>query len=367
MLAGTLGRWLDENYGFEQRMAASRSALGFDEANWNALAELGVLGLNVPGDYDGLGGSPTDSYVVMQALGRALVVEPYASTAAVAAGLLARAGSGAQRREHLPAIVAGERRFALAALEPQGRFDLHHVGTIARTNGAGFVIDGRKAVVLDGDSAHWLIVSARVTDAAAGGRGIGLFLVPATARGVTRRGFPTIDGRRSAEIEFAGVSVDGSAMIGDALNGLGLLEWAVDRSIAALCAEGVGAMEKLLELTIEHLRARRQFGQPIGKFQALQHKVADMATALDQARSMALLAAARIDVPDPLDRRRALSAAKAIVGRAGRTVGQAAVQLHGGMGMTDEYPVGHFFKRLTCIDLSWGNFEHHVERYGALL
>jgi alkylation response protein AidB-like acyl-CoA dehydrogenase len=221
--------------------------------------------------------------------------------------------------------------------------------------------------VPSGDSAHTLIVSARTAGGAADTDGITLFLVDSSAPGVTIRGFPTIDGLRAAEVILSGVEVSSEAILGTAGAGFELLEFGVDQGIAALCAESVGAMERLLELTTEHLRTRRQFGQPIGSFQALQHRVAEMATAIEQARSIALLAASRADHPERLERRRAMSAAKALVGRAGRFVGQQAVQLHGGMGMTDELAVGHYFKRLTCIDVTWGNAEHHVELYGQLL
>jgi alkylation response protein AidB-like acyl-CoA dehydrogenase len=194
-----------------------------------------------------------------------------------------------------------------------------------------------------------------------------LFLVDATAPGLTIRGFPTIDGLRAAEVTLAGVEVCSEAILGPLDAGFELLEFGVDQGIAALCAESVGTMERLLELTLEHLRTRQQFGKPIGSFQALQHRVADMATAIEQARSVALLAASRAGHPERLERRRGMSAAKAMMGRAGRLVGQQAVQLHGGMGMTDEFAVGHYFKRLTCMDVTWGNVEHHVELYGDLL
>ena len=197
--------------------------------------------------------------------------------------------------------------------------------------------------------------------------GLSLFVVDAKTPGVAIQGFPTIDGQRAAEIELREVKVPAGALLGELGAGFAPLEWAVDRAIAALCAEAVGAMEKLLELTAEYLRTRKQFGQPIGRFQVLQHRIADMAVALEQSRSMALLAAARIDDPNRIERRRAVSAAKAMIGRSGRFVGQQAVQLHGGMGMTDEMPIGHYFKRLTAIDMSWGNVEHHVELYGELL
>ena len=219
-------------------------------------------------------------------------------------------------------------------------------------------------MVIHGDTANQLIVSARTSDDRAV---ISLFVVDAGAPGVHLRGYPTIDGQRAAEIEFRDVQLQSTALLGSPQDGAALLESAVDRGIAALCAEAVGAMERLLELTAEHLRSRKQFGQPIGQFQALQHRIADMAIALEQSRSVAVLAAARIDSQDRVERRRAVSAAKAMVGRCGRLVSHWAVQLHGGMGMTDDVPVGYYFKRLTAIDCMWGNAEHHVELYGDLM
>lgn len=366
MLADSVSRWLDAHYDFEARRRLLQSG-ELSARNWAQLADLGLLGLNVPQDEGGLGGTPVETLIAMQAFGRALLVEPFVETAVEAASLLARAGSAQQRRTFLPQLVEGSRRFALASLEAESRFDLADIRSTAVARGSGFVLDGRKSIVLHGDTAHALIVAARTSGDVREQEGITLFLVDAGASGMTIRGFPTFDGRRAAEVSLSGVTVGSDAVIGDVGGGYELLEWTVDRGIAALCAEGVGAMEKLMELTAEHLRSRRQFGQPIGNFQALQHRAADMLIAIEQARSMALLAAARVDDPDRDTRRKALSAAKFTVGRSGRFVGQQAVQLHGGMGMTDEMPVGHYFKRLTAIDMTWGNVEHHLELYGDLL
>jgi alkylation response protein AidB-like acyl-CoA dehydrogenase len=366
MLADAVGRWIDKVYGFDSRRTLAASSI-LSEQNWAGLAELGVLGINVPQEWGGLGGTPVETLIVMQAFGRALLVEPFAQTAVIAARLLSLAGSAAQKEVILPEIAAGARRLALATLEPQARFDISQIGTVAKRRGGGYTLEGHKAVVPNGDCAHTLIVSARTAGGANDTSGITLFLVDSSAPGVTIRGFPTIDGLRAAEVALSGVEVCSEAILGSADAGFELLEFGVDQGIAALCAESVGTMERLLELTTEHLRTRRQFGQPIGSFQALQHRIADMATAVEQARSMALLAASCADHPERLVRRRGMSAAKAMVGRAGRFVGQQAVQLHGGMGMTDELAVGHYFKRLTCIDVTWGNAEHHVELYGELL
>jgi alkylation response protein AidB-like acyl-CoA dehydrogenase len=366
MLADTVTRWLDAEYDLESRRRfAAQETLCQD--NWSRLTELGLLGLNIPEEHGGLGATPVETLIVMQAFGRGLLVEPFLSTAVVAAKLLSGADAGAQHGVVLKGIAEGLHRVSLAALEPGARFDLADIRTSAVESGGDYVLNGRKAVVLHGDSARSLIVSARTSCGQRDREGITLFLVDASLHGVTVRGFPTIDGQRAAEVELSNVAVSPVAIIGQRGFGYEPLEWAVDAGIAALCAEAIGVMEKLMEFTAEHLRTRKQFGQPIGRFQALQHRVADMQTAIEQARSMALLAAARADHPDRIARRKALSAAKAMVGRAGRFVGEQAVQLHGAMGMTADLAAGWYFKRLTCIDMTWGNAEHHVEIYGDLL
>jgi alkylation response protein AidB-like acyl-CoA dehydrogenase len=366
LLKDAVGRWLDEVYSFPTRRTLAASPL-VSEQNWTGLAELGALGINVAEQWGGLGATAVETLIVMQEFGRVLLVEPFAQTAVIAARLLSRVGTAAQKATILPAIAAGTRRLALAPLEPRARFDLAQVETLAERRGGAYVLNGHKAVVPGGDSAHTLIVSARTAGDACDPYGISLFLVDASAPGVTVRSFPSIDGLRTAEITLSDVEVSKDAILGEQDAGFEALEFGVDQGIAALCAESVGAMERLLELTTEHLLTRRQFGQPIGSFQALQHRLADMATAIEQARSMALLAASVTDHPERRERRRGISAAKAMAGRAGRFVGQQAVQLHGGMGMTDELAVGHYFKRLTCIDVTWGNVAHHIALYGDLL
>ncbi|MDR2188101.1 MAG: acyl-CoA dehydrogenase [Azonexus sp.] len=365
MLADTVGRFVDKDYDFETRRNLSRSAAGFSEDNWKLFGELGLLALNVPEEFGGMGGGAVETLIVMEAFGRGLVVEPYLPTAVVVAGLIAHAGSTAQKEKLLGAIANGSRRFALAALEPQGRFDLWNVETKAVSSDKGFVLNGRKSVVSGGGSAASFIVSARTAGISTDQQGISLFLVDAGAIGVTVKDFPTIDGLRAAEVMFDNVTVTADALIGVLDGGYPILDAAIDCGIAALCAEAVGAMSKLIEITAEYLRTRKQFGKPIGSFQALQHRAADMLIALEQSRSAALMAAAKLDAVDATERRAAVSAAKTIIGHAGRSIGQAAIQLHGGMGMTDELAVGYYAKRLVSIDLTWGNSEHHVERYAS--
>ena len=371
MLADTVARFVQSEYDFEARRkrleASRRQAPGYSPALWSQLADLGLFALNVPEAHGGIGAGPVETMIVMQELGRGLVLEPFVTTGVIAPRLIATHGTAAQKDRYLAAIAAGQQRLALAVLERGSRFDLDEVATTARPVADGWILDGAKSVVLHGDSAEWLIVTARTRAAPAAPEGITLMLVDARATGVTATGFPTIDGQRVAEVRFDGVHVGEEGVIGEVGRGLPLAEWAVDQGLAALAAEAVGAMDRLTELTCEHLATRRQFGQPIGRFQALQHRAADMRIAVEQARALALMAAARVDSPDAVERRRAASAAKAMAGRSGRFVGEQATQLHGGMGMTDEMACGHYFKRLTAIDMTWGDSDHHVERYGELL
>jgi alkylation response protein AidB-like acyl-CoA dehydrogenase len=367
MLADTVERFVADSYSLDVRRQLAASEGGFSEEYWQQFADMGLLGLVVPEQYGGLGSSAVETLIVMQALGRGLVLEPYWSTAVVAARLLAVSGSADQKVHWLPAIADGSRRLALATFEPQARFDLPNIRSRAEATPTGYVLNARKAVVLHAGGADALIVSARTGGDDSDRRGISLFLIDAKAPGVGIESFPNIDAQRSAEVTLCDVAVGADGVIGQVGAGLEPLEYAVDVGLAALCAEAVGCMEQLIAITAEHLRARRQFGRAIGTFQALQHRIAEMAVATEQARSAALLAAAHLDDVDPAARRRAVSAAKAMIGRSGRTVGQSAVQLHGGMGMTDELAVGHYFKRLTCIDLTWGNSDHHTELFGGFL
>jgi alkylation response protein AidB-like acyl-CoA dehydrogenase len=371
MLADTVGRFVDAEYGFESRRKRLASlppgSPGFSEALWRQLADMGLFALNVPEAHGGIGGGPVEAMIVMEALGRGLVVEPYITTGVIAPRLLAAHGSEAQKDRFLHQIAEGKARFALAVLEPRGRYDLHDVHTRAQRVGDGWRLDGAKSVVLHGDSADWFIVTARTWPGTTGTEGLTLFLVDATAAGVSVQGFPTIDGQRCAELRLDAVAVENTLVVGAVDQGLALAEWALDQGLASLAAEAVGSMDRLTELTCEHIATRKQFGVAIGTFQVLQHRAADMRIAVEQTRALALMAAAHVNGSDRALRRRAASAAKAMAGRNGRYVGQQATQLHGGMGMTDEMPCGHYFKRLTAIDMTWGNAEHHVELYGDFL
>jgi alkylation response protein AidB-like acyl-CoA dehydrogenase len=360
-LRDTLARYIAKDYPFEARRALAKSAEGFSREHWKQFAELGLLALPFPEDFGGLNGNAVDTMLVMEAFGRGLVLEPYLSAVVVAGHLIRDAGSAAQKEALLPAIAGGERMLALAHYERGARYEVSRVDTAAKADGSGWKLTGAKGVVLGGGSADQLIVSADT------GKGLSLFLVDARAKGVAVRNYMTQDGARAAEIALANVAVGADALVGPEGGALPIVERALDYGIAALCAEAVGIMAALDEATLEYLKTRRQFGQPIGRFQALQHRMVDMVIATEQARSMAMMAAVKADSPDAAERRRALSAAKAYIGRQARFVGQQAVQLHGGMGVVDELNVSHYFKRLTMIGLTFGDTDHHLGLFSDTL
>jgi alkylation response protein AidB-like acyl-CoA dehydrogenase len=299
--------------------------------------------------------------VIMEEFGRALVVEPYLQTVVIAGACLAR-GAPALAGEHLPAVAAGERIIAFAQSEPGGRYNLADVQTQAKRDGAGFTLDGRKAVVIGAPLADHLIVTARTAGARRDRQGVSVLLVPKDAKGVSTRDYPTVDGFQASEVGFERVALGGDALIGEFDDGLPLLERVADAAVAGLCAEAVGVLRTMHALTLDYAKTRKQFGQPIGDFQVIQHRLVDMFMAVEQSVSMAYLAALKLDDSDQ-ERARACAAAKAQAGRAGRFVGQSAIQIHGGMGVTDELRVGHYFKRATMIDAQFGDVEHHLKRY----
>jgi alkylation response protein AidB-like acyl-CoA dehydrogenase len=360
-LRDTLDRYVRKDYGFEKRRGIIGGSEGWSREVWAQLADLGVLAVGLPEEHGGLGGGPFDTLLVMEALGRGMVVEPYLATVVLGAGLVARAGSEAQKADILPAVAAGERRLALAHYERGARYDLARIEASAGRDGDGWLLDGRKSVVLHGAAADTLLVSARTPG------GISLFLVDAKAAGLARRDTPAQDGHRVAEVELKGVRVGPDALLGTEGGALPQIELALDHAIAALCAEAVGGMAALIEATVGYLKTRKQFGVPIGSFQALQHRAVEMYLHAEQARSMSYLAADKLDAADAAERRRALSGAKVLVGNAARYVGQQAVQLHGGIGVTDELAVGHYFKRLTMITLLFGDVDHHLALFGEAM
>lgn len=364
LLADSVGRFVRDAYDFEAWRKLTRSELGFNRAHWRQMAELGWLALFVPEEFDGLGGGGVEAMIVAEQFGRGLVLEPYLSTAVIAAQLIGAGGSADHRATLLPAIAGGEAIFALAHAERQAGFDIFDVATSAKPRGAGYVIDGHKIAVLDAPHADRLIVLARTGGERRDRDGLSLFLIDAKAPGVTRRDYQTLDLRRASDIRFEGVTVGADALIGEAGRGLELLAPVLDRALAFLAAEAVGAMAVLHETTAAYARTRKQFGKPIGSFQVIQHRLVDMMAEVEQARSLAMVAAMRVD-GEPAMRSRTAAAAKAKTGQAGRFLGQQAIQLHGGMGMTDELSVGHYAKRLMVIDMTFGNADHHLKRFAT--
>jgi alkylation response protein AidB-like acyl-CoA dehydrogenase len=366
-LQETLQRFIGRDYGFERRRELARSPLGFSAEAWAQYADLGLLSLPFPEEFGGLGGNAVDVMLVMELVGRGLLLEPFLNTIVMCGGLIRDAASEQLKRTLLPRIGAGEIKLALACYEAAGRYDLSRVACAAVRSGGGWRLSGQKTVVLDAASADYFLVSARSSGNAAYAHGISLFLVGRETAGVTSFAYPTQSGGRAADLRLENVAVDAHALIGTPGAGLAIVERAVDRGIAALCAEAVGIIAALNEATLNHLKTRKQFGVPIGSFQALQHRMAEMFIAAEQARSMAVIAAVYADSDDAVERRRAVSGAKAYVGQAARMVGQQAVQMHGAMGVVDDLIVSHYFKRLTMIDLSLGDVDFHLARFSDLL
>lgn len=361
LLRDSVTRLLGDRYGFEQRRTHGAEPGGWSRAMWAAYAELGLLGLPFAEEDGGFGGGAVGTMIAMEALGGALALEPYLATVVLGGGFLSHGAPAGLRAELVPLVAEGALTLAFAHTERQSRHDLADVATTARRDGGGWVLEGAKGVVLHGDTADRLVVTARTAGGRRDARGVGVFLVDAAAPGLTRRGYATVDGLRAAEVALSGVRVGPEALLGgDPEDGMALVDAVVDRAVAALAAEAVGCMEKAQALTLDYLRTRRQFGRPIGDFQVLQHRAADMMMALEETRSMAMWGAMMADEPDPATRRRAMAAVKVQVGRAGRVVGQGAIQLHGGIGMTMEYEVGHHFRRLTAIDAQFGDADHHL-------
>jgi pimeloyl-CoA dehydrogenase small subunit len=365
LLADTLKRFLATNYTFEARAKIVASAAGYSDEVWAALAEMGLLGLPFDTEYGGFGGSAVDVMIVMEAIGEGLVVEPYLATVGLGGQFVARGGTQAQKQRILPAVAQGKAKLALAQTERGARYDLQHVATRARRSGDGWVLEGEKCAVLHGGCADLLVVSARTGGDHNDPRGISLFLVWRDSPGVAVQEYRTIDNLRAVDIRLSSVVVPEEALIGPQGDGLALLEEVVDYGTALLCAEAVGAIRYANEATLAYLKTRRQFGVPIGSFQALQHRMVDMLISYEQARSMACLACVKVDAADVAERRRVVSAAKIKLADACRHVSQEAVQLHGGMGMTEELKISHTFRRLTMIAQAFGDVDHHLERFAA--
>jgi pimeloyl-CoA dehydrogenase small subunit len=361
LLKDSVESLLADRYGFEARKGYAQERDGFSRAMWTQYAELGLLALPFEEKYGGIGGSAVDTMLVMEAFGRALVLEPYVATVVLCGSLLRLGGNAKQRDIYLPKIADGEMTMAFAHSEPQARYTLSDVKTMARKDGDGYILDGAKTLVLHGDSADMFVVSARVNGAQRDTAGLALFIIDANTNGITRRGYTTTDGQRAAELTLSNIRISADAALGKPGDTFPLIERVIDIAIAAQCAEAVGAMSVMHEMTIDYLKTRKQFGVPIGNFQVLQHRAAEMLIALEQARSMAMLAAITAEDDDAAARRQAISAAKVQICNSGRLVGQQATQLHGGIGMTMEYAVGHYFKRVTAIAATFGDAAHHLD------
>ena len=366
LLKESVERVLADGYDVARRARYIEERGGYSAQLWQTYAELGLLGVPFAESLGGLGGGAVEVMIVMEAFGRAMAVEPYLPSVVLAGGLLRRAASSSQQQRLLTPLIEGRLTLALATTEPTSGYELAHVTTRARRTKDGWILEGAKSVVLGGGSAATLIIPARVSGADEDPAGIGLFLIESSAVGVGRRAYLTQDGHGAADLTLAGVHCGAEQLLGEAEGGYPVLLAAVEEGMAALCAEAVGAMDRLLSLTLEYLKTRKQFGQPLGQFQALQHRAVDMFVALEQARSMALYATLMLSCEDADERHRAVLGAKAQVGAASRRLGQEAVQMHGAMGMTNEYACGPLFKRLTMIDSSLGHARHVTRELAAL-
>lgn len=366
MLKDSIGRMLVDRYDFEARTAHRQGPKGFSDEIWTQFAELGLLALPFAEEDGGLDGGATETMIVMEAFGAHLIVEPYLATVVLAGGILRHAGNQSQRQDLIPHIAEGNLVLAMAHSEPQSRYNLANVETTAKKDGDGYLLNGRKALVLNGDGAQKFIVSGRTSGDHRSKDGISLFLVDADTAGVSIQAYSTQDGMRAAEISLENVRVSTQSLLGSEGDGFEFIDQVNDEAIAALCAEAVGAFAKMHALTLDYIKTRHQFGSPISSFQALQHASVDMFIELEQSRSMAMYATMMSRHEDPIERAKAVSAAKVQIGKSATKLGQNAIQLHGGVGMTMEYAISHYFKRVTMIDKLFGDVEFHLGRLGDL-
>ena len=365
ILRDSVERFVRQSYPFNERRNFVNENKSFLEENWQKFSKLGWLGLNLPEEFGGNGGSAVDTMVVAEALGPGLILEPFLETVVIGSKLIQVGSNEKQKSEFLSNLVGGRLILTFAFAEPQSRYSLSDVQLSAKPNGDQFVLNGKKAVVRHASSADKIIVSARTAGDRRDKRGITLFLVDRNNPGLSRRDYRLQDDVPASELIFDNVFLSRTAMIGDLDCALPLVELVVDHGIAMVCAEAVGIMSALYTATLQYVKTREQFGQPIGKFQVIKHRMVDMLMACEEARSMAYMATLKLDESDPNVRKRAASAAKVCIGKAARFVGQQSIQLHGGIGMTDELDVGHYFKRLTMIDILFGDVDFHLRRYSA--
>jgi len=365
LLENMVTSFIRDNYTWEAREAIVKTEEGWKPENWNQFAELGLLGVPFAEEFGGLGGSVVDTMIVMEQFGKGLVVEPYMPSVVLAGGLISSLGSKEQVEAIIPTIISGEARYAFAHSEPQSRFDLYDVKTSAVANGGDFVLNGFKSVVFGGPIATHLIISARTSGEQRDTNGITLFLVDKTAAGLTLQNYPTIDEYRASEVVIENLKVSKDMILGEVDNAYAAIDENIDRSTIAVCAEAVGILEVLKDTTIDYCKNRKQFGQAIGKNQSIQHRLVDMMIEYEQSKSI-LYMACTADLSNPSDRKKAVSGAKARIGKAIKYVGENAIQLHGGMGMVDEYMVSHYFKRATMLGILFGNEDYHMKRFSDI-
>ncbi|MDA9393037.1 acyl-CoA dehydrogenase [Bradyrhizobium sp. CCBAU 45394] len=367
LLKNSVERLLADSYGFEKRRIYQADARGYSDEMWARYAEIGLLALPFPENHGGFGGGAVETMIAMEAFGKSLILEPYFATVVLVGGLLRLGASEAQKAELIPGIAEGRLKCAFGYAEPQSRYDLFDVETHARKkDGDQWILNGSKCLVLHGDTADKIVVSARTSRDARERNGIGLFIVDADAPGLSRRGYRTQDGLRAAEITLENVSVKNVDVIGDPEGAFPIISRIADEAVAALCAEAVGCFETMQQITLDYLKTREQFGKKIGSFQVLQHRAVDMFVDLEQSRSMAMYATMMVGEDNVIERERAISAAKVQIGRSAKAIGHQSIQLHGGIGMTMEYSIGHYFKHVTMLDLLFGDADHHLKRLAGL-
>ncbi len=365
MLRDSVAKFVSNDYDFDTRRKIIESDSGYSKDNWKLFAELGWLMVPFNEEDGGLGGTAVDIIAVMEELGKGIVIEPFLATTILGGGIVAKAGNAQQKEEIIAQVMAGELQLALAYTEDQSRYNLADVATKAEKNGNGYAISGKKIVVMNGNKADKIIVAARTSGKQTDSDGISLFIVDAKADGIKIQGYETVDGFQAADITFNNVNVSADSLLGEEGKGLAALDYVIDRATLAVCAEAVGAMEVSYKKTVEYTKTRKQFGVPIAKFQALQHRMADMFIEHEQAKSLMLMAAMKCDSAGGIDKKQ-VSAAKSRIGKAARKVGQESVQIHGGIGVTDELDVGHYFKRLTTIQFIFGSTDFHTQRFADL-
>ncbi len=363
LIKESVDRFVADAYGFDARMAISNSADGFSRDHWSTYAELGWLGIALPEDRGGFGGTPIETMILMEAFGKALVLEPFVPTVVLGGTALAFGGTNAAHGDLLNSMIAGETLLSLAYAEDNSRYDPSIVSTSAKADGSGWVVNGKKRAVPYGAAADKLIVSVRTSGGEHDADGITLLLIDRDAAGVSHFDYKTVDGQRASDYTFENVHVGADAVLGEPGKALGLLEFVLDSGVAALSAEAVGNMSVMQKTTVDYIKAREQFGVPIGSFQVLQHRAVDMLIEVELSRSMLYYGTVAIDpAGNPSERKRAVSATKAQIARSGRTVGQSAIQLHGGIGMSEEYMIGHYFKRMSMLELALGDADFHLRR-----